>query len=525
MRTWIGEHGWEAALLAAAAGVVGAHVFGRVVADPDLWGHVMFGQLVLTDGLPRLDPFAYTSGDHPWINHEILSEVALGWAFARFGGAGLHALRYVLVGSVTLIVWRELARGGLGTAGGALGTALVVSAMGAGIATARPHLFTYLFFLLVLVCLVRADGSETRWTWFVPPVIAVWVNTHGGVLAGVGVVGLWWAGEGLAALRGGRDDPVPAPTATLVLIACLLALLVNPYGWELPLFLLDTATEARPMITEWQPVTRSMAALSLWGTLTVSGLVLLSVRRPRIRLSHGLVLAVLAVLPLLAVRHLPLYALGWAVLLGPHMPDLVGWLRTRRRARLRAGTFSVAREAVLVGVGVSVAAAGAVVAVDRGSFPCVPLPSAEHDVRPPPRAAVNVLERSGVSADLATPFGWGEYVIWHLAPRVRVGMDGRRETVYPDSVYRDYRSFRAGAGDWYRWLDRYGADMALVMTESPPDNLLALKPGWREVHRDDVAALYGREEFPGTARVAAVAGGGDAGSDGPERSDAGCFPG
>ncbi len=28
------------------------------------------------------------------------------------------------------------------------------------------------------------------------------------------------------------------------------------------------------------------------------------------------------------------------------------------------------------------------------------------------------------------PFNWGEYAIWHFGPRLRVSIDGRRETVY-----------------------------------------------------------------------------------------------
>lgn len=83
---------------------------------------------------------------------------------------------------------------------------------------------------------------------------------------------------------------------------------------------------------------------------------------------------------------------------------------------------------------------------------------------------------SGVEANLATPFGCGEFVIWHPSPGVKVGMDGCRETEYSDSIYQSYRSFRVGAGDWRRWLDGYRAEAALVMAESPPHNLLALHP-------------------------------------------------
>ena len=53
---------------------------------------------------------------------------------------------------------------------------------------------------------------------------------------------------------------------------------------------------------------------------------------------------------------------------------------------------------------------------------------------PVPARAIGLLEQSGVEGNLAVYFDWGEYAIWHLQPGIKVGMDGRRETVYPDSA-------------------------------------------------------------------------------------------
>jgi len=42
----------------------------RTPADPDLWGHVRFGQDLLRSGrLSAVDPYSFTS-DRPWVNHE-----------------------------------------------------------------------------------------------------------------------------------------------------------------------------------------------------------------------------------------------------------------------------------------------------------------------------------------------------------------------------------------------------------------------------------------------------------------------
>ena len=510
----------DASLLLVAGGIVCAQLFGRVVADPDLWGHVRFGQLILAEGIPALDPYAYTSGTHPWINHELLAEIASGWAYTHFGSVGLQLLRYGLVAAVVALVWRELARGPLGVGGGALAAALVTSAMGLGLATVRPHLFTYLFFALVLVLLVRAERGDYRRIWVVPLLVAVWVNAHGGVLAGVSVVGLWWLGEQISNVLGAAGDRgVPFLPATLLVAATVTALLLNPYGWRLPTFLVETATVPRPSITEWQSVATSLPSLFTWGLLVALGLGVLFWRRPSIRTSHGLVLGVLAVLPLLAIRHLPLFAIGWAVVLSPHMPEIGGTRSTERNGEGSGGAREILAPAAFLLLGLGVAGGGGAVVAERGSFPCIPLAAERQESEALPQRSVHLLERSNVEANLATPFGWGEYVIWHLAPAVKVGMDGRRETVYPDSVYQAYRSFRVGVGDWRRWLDAYGAEAALVRAESPPDNLLALHSDWRELYRSDVSALYGREGWSGLPALASTP------PPGGKFRPARCFPG
>ncbi|MDH3256371.1 MAG: hypothetical protein OEM27_02040, partial [Nitrospinota bacterium] len=50
--------------------------FSYVTADPDLWGHIRFGQDIWEQGeVHDTDPFSYTAEGQPWINHEWLMEV------------------------------------------------------------------------------------------------------------------------------------------------------------------------------------------------------------------------------------------------------------------------------------------------------------------------------------------------------------------------------------------------------------------------------------------------------------------
>src|SRR5688572_6920425 len=73
-----------------------AFVWWRVsenTADNDLWGHVLYGQrMIFLRGLETTETLSWTAFGRPWINHEILAEVALGAVHWLGGSAGLWLL-------------------------------------------------------------------------------------------------------------------------------------------------------------------------------------------------------------------------------------------------------------------------------------------------------------------------------------------------------------------------------------------------------------------------------------------------
>src|ERR1039458_1302352 len=68
--------------------------FSENTADPDLWGHVLYGEHLLQTGhLARTDPYSWTAPDHEWVNHEILAEAAMALSFRALGGADRKSTR------------------------------------------------------------------------------------------------------------------------------------------------------------------------------------------------------------------------------------------------------------------------------------------------------------------------------------------------------------------------------------------------------------------------------------------------
>lgn len=486
---------WPVVLLVLS---IGFHLLAPNLADPDLWGHVRFGRDILAAGvIPRVDPYSYLSVGHEWINHEWMAELTFGSLYEVGGPGALVAFKMFVALAIVGIVYRALVAGGLDPLRAGLGVAGVAFLLRPGLLTVRPHMFTYLFFAGVLFVLERSASGRRALLWLIPPMVALWVNFHGGVLAGVGVVVIWAATAAAAeVVRSGRERAgggwhlARAATAfdrswllTLAGLTILtgLALLVNPYGWKLPDFLIRTATVPRPDITEWAPLNlREPVGVVYLATIGLTALAVLRSSRPR-RAAPLTAMAVTAVLPFLAVRHVQLAVLAFSILGAAHFGDAFG-----RRVAEGAEPQESTLKGRIVFAGVCLLASVAFIATSTRFLGCIAI----RPTLPVPAGAVDRLQAADFRGNLAVYFDWGEYVIWHLGPEVQVSMDGRRETVYPDSIYHEYLEFANGLRDWDALLELRPTDLALVPKKVPAFNLLTLKPGWSLVYEDSLGGVF-----------------------------------
>jgi hypothetical protein len=470
---------WREGAVVALVLSLALYRFTATVADPDLWGHIKFGEVVWQAGRVALpDPFSYLTRDRLWINHEWLSEVVFYLVFTAGGAAGLIALKAALGLAVMAAVYRHLCRQGLTAVQAAIIVVAVVHFFLMSLVTVRTLILSYPLFLLVLLLIHDASARPSRAIWSLPALFVFWANLHPAFLAGFGVLGIWAAIEVLA----GR---LALSRALLLVGACGLAPAFNPYGLMLWGFLLQTALVPRPDISEWQPLvlmTRfglayaAFVALALWG--------LIYSRRPR-RGSLMAVLVVTALLPLVAIRHTPLAALAIAVIAGEHVGDAWNRCAAARRNPARPATWlpvTAIAAALLLGI------------LALPQLTCIRI-TPEIGGSYPARA-VGLIRQSGVTANLAIDFDWGEYALYHLSPAVKVSVDGRRETAYDAVTYGENLAFKYGEGEWDALLRNPDTDLALVRRGFPTFNLLMLSPGWRPVYHDSLAALFSRDSGP-----------------------------
>ena len=192
---------------------IGAMVLSCAVAlslnlvDPDLWGHVKYGQDWLADGqLPRTATHTFTASEHPWINHENLAELALAEGYRLLGTHGLLVAKCLVgLGILASMVAIAVRRGVHPLVAWAL--MMLVARNLTAFFPMRPQLLSFVWFAIVLVVLDRAFARwndklpcslspvRWRWLWCLPILFALWTNSHGGFVAGICIVG---------ALLGGR---------------------------------------------------------------------------------------------------------------------------------------------------------------------------------------------------------------------------------------------------------------------------------------------------------------------------------
>jgi tetratricopeptide (TPR) repeat protein len=83
---------------------------------------------------------------------------------------------------------------------------------------------------------------------------------------------------------------------------------------------------------------------------------------------------------------------------------------------------------------------------------------------------------------------WGGYISLH-APRTRIFIDGRSNTVYDDAFYETYEAMLRGDLPLAQVLAKYRPDAAVLPYTKLVDQLVGLPQPWVVVYRDELAVL------------------------------------
>jgi hypothetical protein len=281
---------WIAATIALVVAVVGRFA---IVGDDARWlaalGHIIVRQHAIPTGVP----FAAAPTAH-WPNSLVLAELIFYGLERAMGDQGLLVAQTAAVGlALAILAWGARASGAP-TPGTCQSLLLVVVGALTSFAVARVQMFSLVLFPLLLV-LLRADQREpSRRIWLALPLLALWANLHGTVLAGLAMLYLYLSFS-LA-----RREPVRAAALGLT---SLIAVCVTPAGLRTVDYYygLTTNLAAQRGVGLWAPL--SSGPLDVVLLVSAVWMALRAWRAARPPLWELIALLVLAVLTVKAARN------------------------------------------------------------------------------------------------------------------------------------------------------------------------------------------------------------------------------
>lgn len=469
-----------------------------LLADGDTGWHIGVGRYILETGsIPKTGIYSYTAENMPWMSHEWLTELIFAGIDNISGLNGIVLISALAIALTHSIFFSFLLQRGVNTVL-ALLLAVFVMTVTSTHWLARPHILSMPIILIWYMALeaYRTDGK--RYLYLLPFLTVLWVNLHGGFMAGLLLMGVYFFGSLLASIFT-KDETARAEERKNALVYGKVGLLaaassfLNPHGYKALLFPFQIMGQKLSVgrVSEW--LSPNFHEFLPYEYMLLALIVVLgfSLWRPNF-IDAGLVILWVH-LSLHSVRYTPIFA----IIVGPIMAIRLEGLMKDSKPLSKIYAFSHKIQETskslnthiipLVAVAIAIA-----VIINGGKAFGVPLLEYGFDKGRFPIEAVQFAERNGIKGRIFNTYHFGGYLIYKGFPKEGVFVDGRGD-MYNEFLknYFDVVDIKQG---WREVLSRFNVEWMLVSANSPPLSVLLLEAGeWHLIYADKVANIFVRD--------------------------------
>ncbi len=462
------------------------------VSSVDTFWIIQAGRDILANGrLPAGDIYSYTNFGHPWVLYQWLFEVVGGVADKFDGLRGVQ----VLVDFIDVLIFPVCLLQGLIKRGVPYWIALLTGTFAVAASypflTWRPHLVSlFMVYLIYRLCdgFWREGGRRIFWLL---PLFTLWANIHMVFPLGLVIVATY-AGSSLVLWGLNRRKPELSRQyaekfrwLALVLFLCLLATLVNPYGWHLYTYGWGTAnsgfwkgTIGEAMAPQFDdPVGAMIAGYILLSIVAV----LVSGKRPS--LPDGLIYVGLLAAGLTSWKMLPYFVSGTMHATGLRLAGGLELIPIKWPRLLREVTYGIGRGILSPIYTIGLLALGVIFGLT-------------HDVLLPPwvpQEAAEYIETHQLPQKIFCAAKFGSYMIYRTNGHFPVFIDNRFDMYGPEFSDRYFVATGFGIG-WVDIVKQYGIQTAFVESDTGIARLLWASPDWRLVYSDGRAMIFVRDK-------------------------------
>ncbi len=425
------------------------------IANNDYGLHLRIGQEIAENGkIPRHDNHSYTLPNAPYPAHEWLIQLLLYRLHKACGISGMVALKGLLTG-LTLIFLMLSLRGPRVIK---LSLLTIIWLLGWNHIYIRPHLFSWMLASLLVLLLSR------RIYWALPLLLLLWANSHGSVLLGVGIIGLYFLRE-LSA----RHSYWPMIWIGL----CLLVPLLNPLGIGIYTIFFQISAHTG-FIGEWKSYGLNTAAFwVLTGLFMLAGYGWFKSQEKN---PYDLILiGVLALLSFSSSRNGIMAAIFLAPFLDRWYTSLLSQGKPWTR-QIPAWGFIILALALLG------------LRLNNGQALSFRL---DHERLP--MAAIQFMQKYHLPGPVFNDYNFGGYFLWEAWPDYPVFIDGRTE-VYQGRVLKEYLTVSRAQSGWERIMRKYDIRVMVIRPEREIAKALLRHQDWDLVYFDYNSVIFIRAE-------------------------------
>ena len=449
--------------------------------DPDLWWHIKVGSSILaTRRWPSTDIYSFTVSGQPWLAYEWLGDVLSAAVYSVAGLQGLEALLIILGSAVILALYAFTSIRSANPKAGFVASAILFCLADLSFSL-RPQMLGYFFLILTLIILERFRQGTPSVLWFLPPLMLVWVNSHGSWIMEPVIVLVYW----LCGLRDFRSDGVEVRRWTAeerlqlssVFLLSLIAIPINPYGARMAVTPFEVAfslPQTSRYIQEFQSMPFNIGAGEIFLALLLATFLAQVMLRLKWRLEDLVLFLCGTAMACLHVRFVLVFVPFFAPIL---VVVLARWIPNYDRSKDK---FLL--NAVLI---VTLTVALFHYFPSRGDVE-------QKVAREFPVDAVAYLEQHQVPGPMFNNYGFGGYLVWSRGPKYKVFIDGRSDVYERGGLLEDYIHISRLQPGALQILQAYGVRSCLLLRDEPLATTLSVSPAWKRIYQDDLSALFVR---------------------------------
>lgn len=470
--------------------------------DPDFYWHLKTGELIVTSGqLPQHDIFTFTSYGNPWVLSEWLSQVVF---FLSYQLASLQGIA-VLTASIFMLCWIVTYKTCLDVLRDE-GKAVIVlilfcGAMGA--VAPRPHIFTFLFFAMILGKLFSFKyGNGNIGFLSIPVIMVLWANMHGGFFIGLVLIFAFATTEWIRYyMSSEKDDAMRKRLEKLSLVAVLglLATAINPHGfhyWIYPYQAIVSSGDTT-FISEWQSPNFHQPFYQYFLVIVFLYFINMVYSSRRSDITETIVPLIFIGGAFFSVRNLPLAGL----IMAPHaaifyrelkLAEFISRIRKNRNDNIQQSRQASALGKLLSSGNKQVGEAETMInwLIMIASIVAISLhyPARKKEVESRisdllPVKAVDFVVKNGIKGNIFNTYHYGGYLIYRLHPVQKIFVYGRTD-IYKGNFIKEYLEMYSGGENWKKYFYKNNIDYVICENLAPIRQLLLSSNDFKLVFND-----------------------------------------